>query len=83
MTEKRRAGTKNNCPSYRGVSLIEVSVKRELTVVPQALSVNSLVWCGEMPSLSITKVASTIRTAAKITTAWVFILPRLQKNHSE
>ena len=31
MTEKRRAGTNARCPSYRGVCLIEVSIKRELT----------------------------------------------------
>ena len=27
------AGTSTSCPSYRGVRLLEVSVKRELTVV--------------------------------------------------
>ena len=32
MTEKWRAGTNNRCPFYKGVRLIEVSVKRELTV---------------------------------------------------
>ena len=31
MTEET-AGTNSRCPSYRGVRLIEVSVKRELTV---------------------------------------------------
>ncbi len=33
MTDKR-AGTITRCPSYGGVRLIEVSVKRELTVLP-------------------------------------------------
>ena len=32
MTEKWRAVTNTKCPSYRGVRLVEVSVKRELTV---------------------------------------------------
>ena len=32
MTEKWCAGTNTGCPFYRGVRLIEVSVKRELTV---------------------------------------------------
>ena len=39
MTEKWSAGTNTKCPSYRGVRLIEVSVKSELTV-------NSI-WRGE------------------------------------
>ena len=32
VTEKWHAGTNTKCLSYRGVRLIEVSVKRELTV---------------------------------------------------
>ena len=31
--EQRKAGTNSRCPFYRGVRLIEVSVKRELTVI--------------------------------------------------
>ena len=30
--EERKAGTNSRCPFYRGVHLIEVSVKRESTV---------------------------------------------------
>ena len=33
---KRKAGTNSRCPFYRGVRLIEVSVKRELTVFARA-----------------------------------------------
>ena len=32
MTEKRCAGTNTRCRSYRGVCLIDVSIKKELTV---------------------------------------------------
>ena len=31
--EQRKAGSNSRCPFYRGVRLIEVSVKRESTVV--------------------------------------------------
>ena len=31
---KEKAGTNSKCPFYRGVRLIEVSIKRGLTVLP-------------------------------------------------
>ena len=34
IAEKRRVGTYTSCPSYRGVPIAVVSVKRELTVLP-------------------------------------------------
>ena len=37
LREERKAGTNSECPFYRGVRLIEVSVKRESTVLAELL----------------------------------------------
>ena len=39
---KRKAGTNYRCPFYRGVRLIEVSVKRELTVTHKTRTFSTL-----------------------------------------
>ena len=39
--EERKAGTNSTCPFYRGVRLIEVSVKRESTVLRKVYEFSS------------------------------------------
>ena len=49
MTEKRHTGSNTWCSFYIGVRLIEVSVKRELTVEP---SLNTL-YAPTLPNMNL------------------------------